>query len=109
MALLSAVRIRLCCDMFSCVSALADGHAICCLYLGWIYDITHSYTEPFIVTGVCIVISGAILFFLPLVARLQRGSNRKKQEVDMGVRIAVDTVEEVSDEEAALNDCKSKK
>lgn len=44
---------------------------------------------PFIVTGSCIALSGLMLYFLPLVTRLQHGANRERNAIDMGVRIAV--------------------
>ena len=64
------------------------------------YDATHSYTWPFAVTGGSIAISGLMLFFIPLLTRLQH-RRRTRNEVNMGVRIGVSNVKEDSKEELA--------
>lgn len=38
---------------------------------GWLYDLTKSYDAGYGVAGICIAISGLILFFIPLVNKLE--------------------------------------
>ena len=68
---------------------------------GWLYDATGSYVWPFAVTGGSIAVSGAMLYFIPLLTKLQH-KRRTRKEVNMGVRIGVSDIQEVNDEEIAL-------
>lgn len=70
--------------------------------LGWLYDATHSYMWPFAVTGGSIAISGVMLYFIPLLSRLQH-RRRTRDEVNMGVRIGVNDKKEESKEAFATN------
>ena len=71
-----------------------------CRFVGWLYDATHSYVWPFAVTGGSIAISGFMLYFIPLLSRLQH-RRRTRDEVNMGVRIGVSDIKEDSKEELA--------
>lgn len=44
---------------------------------GWLYDITHSYLTPFLVAGVCQILSGFILFFLNWFKDRDNSCNRR--------------------------------
>jgi len=56
---------------------------------GEIYDSTGSYVWPFVVLGLSIGVSGAILFFLPCVTSCSREKSVALHDVEMGKRIGV--------------------
>jgi len=36
---------------------------------GWLYDISNSYNNSFYMAGICLVVSGAILYPIPCIQR----------------------------------------
>jgi len=38
-------------------------------YAGWLYDISNSYDNSFYMMGVCIIVSGAMLYPIPCIQR----------------------------------------
>jgi len=55
---------------------------------GSLYDVTQSYTVPFLVVGTCLAVSGLMLFPIPAIQRcLARRNGVSKRDVQMGKQI----------------------
>ena len=47
---------------------------------GWLYDISNSYNNSFYMAGICLVVSGAILYPIPCIQRRRlRHDNEETQ------------------------------
>jgi len=49
---------------------------------GWLYDISDSYDNSFYVTGICLVISGLMLYPIPGIQRWQRSRSKNETATD---------------------------
>ena len=63
---------------------------------GWLYDISNSYDNSFYMMGVCIVVSGAMLYPIPCIQRWRFSHHSRKP--------AVGGEPEVREEQVALNE-----
>jgi len=48
---------------------------LCCT--GWLYDISHSYAYSFIMMGICIIVSGVMLYPIPCIQRWRLGHEKE--------------------------------
>ena len=60
---------------------------------GWLYDISQSYDYSFYMMGVCIIISGAMLYPIPCIQRWRLSHAEKEQALNR----------DTNNEEVALN------
>jgi len=60
---------------------------------GWLYDKSQSYDYSFYMMGVCIIISGAMLYPIPCIQRWRLSRTEKEQALNR----------ETNNEEVALN------
>ena len=65
------------------------------LHSGWLYDISNSYNNSFYMMGVCIVVSGAMLYPIPCIQRWRLSHHNRKPSVGRDP--------EVREEQVALN------
>jgi len=67
------------------------------LCAGWLYDVSNSYDNSFYMMGVCIIVSGAMLYPIPCIQRW-RLSHRSREpelgpeEANQEEQVALNTV-----------------
>lgn len=54
-------------------------------FLGWLYDITLSYSPAFILAGIMIALSGLVMFAVPPIQRMQARKAEHENAQDMAL------------------------
>jgi len=59
------------------------------LATGWLFDISNSYDNSFYMMGVCIIVSGVMLYPIPCIQRWRTGHEKNDPEANEEEQVAL--------------------